>query len=309
MKENQGKIITKIIILAVIASILISIMAGFIRSHGWFSIIDWRSDSYSRNSGEVLDEIKSYSVDDISSIEINISTVAVIVNFSDDNDVHIRLYDLNKRTITAGLTNGKLSVDEKGGRWWEHIFRISYNPTIEISIPEKYNESLKANIAAGSIKINESFSLKEMYLDGSAGEIKINSEIECDDFYANITAGEIEIKSLKTKEYNISTQAGQIDISYLEGKGNVMATTGEIKAGIGAIDEYANFEATAGEIKLTVDSSVSFAFTGEKTLGDLKADFDVYTDEKGKYFGQVGDDENTTLSVRVTLGEAKISIK
>lgn len=186
--------------------------------------ISFLTDIKFTNNHDVVDFEKSY--DNITSIDIDISTANIIVKSG--NEFKIDATNMNK-SFSSKEKNGKLVLKEKDSWFWHR--NVNGSITVYVPYDVKLNEleidngageisiegirSYKLNVeqGAGRLEINDS-QFDNTDIDGGAGEVKVTlSTLNNLDMDSGV--GKIVMEALITGNSKIDCGVGELDITLL----------------------------------------------------------------------------------------------
>lgn len=175
---------------------------------------EWDEDEWSENynMNDVVSSESavqtSYSVDDITDIDIDLGGENLIIAESEDEYIWIENNSGNNK-IKYGKEGRKFKLYSKTGiRLWKNV-----------------------NITKGSIRLYlpKGLILDSIDMDVGAGKME-SSALEADEISLDIGAGEFNIKSIMAREVDISVGAGKVTIE------NISASEADISVGAGSLD-------------------------------------------------------------------------
>ncbi len=205
---------------------------------GFWDDEDWQDDYGVLNIASISDmEQTGYTASDITDIDIDLGTVYLVIEESEDDHIWIK-NDSSVKTIKYSVENG--------------VFRL-YGGNKGLIGNNKY----KGNVY---LRLPKGMNLNSIDIEIDAGQLD-NISLEADTIDLSSGAGEFNMDGLKAMSISISVGAGDMDID------SIVADTVGIAVGAGNVDaknvdvEHINLEVGMGDISIQ-----------GKISGDMDAD-------------------------------------
>lgn len=273
---------------------------------------------FGKLSFKQIEEEKSFAVDAIDKIRVNVTTETIQISEADSSG-NIR-FRLNGKAMMQEV---KLSTQVNGNTLAVSIERERNLPEdirLEIYIPTDFIKDLAINTTTGIVKI-DSASLNSFILTTNSGGMKAEhlsaGEVSITTSSGSINAVKIDTKKLDiqsktasvsideclTESAEIKASSGSITVNESSGNLNVKGETGKVLVNCKRFEEQSiSIETTTGSITLQLPDTAEFLLEARTSTGKLQSDFPVNIDSK-KMMGQIGTKDN-----RIDLQTSKGSI-
>lgn len=194
----------------------------------------------------------SYDSKDIESINVEIGVSKLVLNDSNDNNIHVSLTGIPSHQIY--VDSSTLIIKGDGAS-------INNKYLVEISIPGNVSFD-EININAGAADLNcKNLTCEDFILELGAGEARINSLSVDDSSSIKLSAGDLEISSANINDCDIELSMGNLvlsglitgDLSIECGMGNTELSLDDAQS-----DHNYNLEAGMGNISLNGDQKSGF---------------------------------------------------
>lgn len=180
--------------------------------------------------GKAIDNISVYS-----------PTAKVFLEKSKDDSIHVKLSGTfsgskeEEDKLISTMVNGSeltVKVENAGSRLWKQN-----KLQLDIQVPDKDFEKFVIETSSGDIKMD-------------------NHTVNILDLEAS--SGDIEVPSFHGLEFKIKTDSGNIDAKHLMGKGDVKASSGDVKISLDDFSESVSVETSSGDAKVYVPENAAF---------------------------------------------------
>ena len=172
---------------------------------------------------EVLEE-KSYTLDEINDIKIDVTSSNIKINKQETSNIVIKITGYKKNQFSLNLKQEELEIKKDKG--FLCFGFCTGKEEIEIFLPQDNSISLTLQTTSGKIEI-EDFS---------------NSFVT-----AQTTSGDIYIKNASIM--NITSPSGDIQIENIS-KGSLKSTSGDIKINSYQAEENGSITTTSGDVRI-----------------------------------------------------------
>lgn len=311
----KRSILLMICMWSVIAVIIVGVIITGLSFYG-FSITGRRSTSsivysddgvvnYSDEDGVVVDE--QVSMDNISSLKLDMSAGNVTICYSDDDSLRVVQYGKNipeQQILEVSKSGSTARVKSKGGI---QIFSWGINTTnnIDIYIPEDYSGDLHVGLSAGDLNITDDFSVDDLEIKVSAGSFNGDSQLSAKYADVSLSAGGLDLTDLIADSYSISASAGSIRIKNLTGSGKVSSSAGKIRIDSVDITDKINLKSSAGSIEIALAGNPSLDYDISVSAGSISTYFD--NSKEKNITGKYGNGDYKKLEASSSAGSITIT--
>ncbi|MDE6747441.1 MAG: DUF4097 domain-containing protein, partial [Lachnospiraceae bacterium] len=193
---------------------------------GFLNDDDWQDDDYGLpNIASISDmEQTGYTASDITDIDIDLGTVYLVIEESEDDHIWIK-NDSSVKTIKYVVENGVFRLyGSKTGL----LGNNSYKGNVYLRLPKGMNlDSIDIEIDAGQME-NINLEADTIDLSSGAGEFSIDG-LTARTISISVGAGEMDIDSMIADNVGISVGAGNVDAN------NVDVKDIDLEVGMGSI--------------------------------------------------------------------------
>ncbi len=227
--------------------------------------------------GSQNEKTKSISLDRIEQIEIDSASANINIIPEDREDLQVNLNSENIDRID-------FSVDRRGDKVridldmkWFHWFGFSHKTTLDIYIPEEYNENVSIDLKSGRLDFNgqsksDPFTLNELDLDMSSGNVEL-SNIHANRFLFDGSSGKVDTDWVTTNKGTFELTSGDIQIDHYFGELDVNITSGRFTAQLEELNGPIKIDATSGNVTLHLPESPNFTLEGRVKSGNIRSKF------------------------------------
>jgi DUF4097 and DUF4098 domain-containing protein YvlB len=205
-----------------------------------------------------------------------------------------------KVECTSGGINLRVPINA------QDVFIEASSGSITLDAVNASNLSLSST--SGDIRVVGALDIKDtLSVKCGSGGISINVPVTADKVFAKASSGGIRLGEVQTKNFDLSSSSGSINITGISGTGNIHATSGGITVMFHGPLGEATLSSGSGSIRISVDKSLSFNFDGQCTSGSVRANFPLLSSNDGrKASATVGN--NPKASITATASSGGISI-
>lgn len=206
-----------------------------------------------------IDQLKSASLNDISSIIVDSTSTNISIQTHNKKEFEAHLYGKSVSKIEFELkrVGNTLNIyintpDPITGEMFKATILNGiplYDLKLDFLIPDEYKNDISISSGTGSIDIASSLKLKNITLNSETGDI-------------------VSLKSIDSQGFEVKNSTGAISLENVNCKnGSVKLTTGLIKCKNMFSKDYINFEASSGNMNL--DSINCKAMLIDSSSGDV----------------------------------------
>lgn len=251
------------------------------------------------NNYRTFDEEKTFKMENIEEINVNVTSTDLNFIPTDDNNIKVHFHGKSntiksggKNIVDAEINGNILNIDVDFDK--EIIFGIGIgltnNTELDIYIPKNYNKNITINSSSSDIIIKD---------------LNINS------FNCKSTSGDINLDSLITKKSNFKTSSGDIISKDFSGDLIANSTSGDISMDYKDFYNDLEIETTSGDVGLVFPKEPKFYLKVKTTSGDIVNEIPITIagETKENYLeGNAGDSENK-ISIKTVSGDVELNSK
>lgn len=252
-----------------------------------------------------INEEKSVSMDQINTIQVDMTTVGVhIIRTETSNEVKVNFHGKAMQEIKlVSETNNKtlfVTVQRKHEK-----FPLYEDAVLDVYIPKGYTKNLSLKMLSGDVKI-DSFKLENFTLDTSSGKLEAE-QLKADKISINSTSGNLKIKKIDTKILDVKGKSSAINIDEcIANETGIETSTGKVLVSYKAFeDQNINITTSTGSVTLELPETAEFLVEAKTSSGKFQSDFPIKTTDKKDIKGQVGT-KNNKLLLKTSSGSINI---
>lgn len=276
MNKTNKLLIIKIVLLAIIAVLLFTIMFILLKKENALS-----SDFTSTN--KIVYE-NTFSSSEINNIKINGLSTDIRIEAIESDQIEVSVQAQKENTVTVSNDNNTLEITKNKTRDICIGFCFSED-LIVVGVPKNYSQTLELKTSSGDIKVG--------YLPNLTAKIIT-------------TSGDAEI--LSATNIDIKTTSGDITVKYASNL-KCSSTSGELE--LGTITESINLKTTSGDIELDnltlKRNGIIKTVSGEVEINSLK---DIYVETETisgrEYIEQNNRYAKNELKIKTTSGDITV---
>lgn len=234
---SQTQKVIKYLAIAFAIFLIVSIISGIMFSLSMFTGIF---------NQDVLDEMKTFSIENSKTLKIDVKTVNLSIKIDEQFKI-----ETNNKYIEVNESLDKIAIKENSHSWFKNN-----KSQLIIYIPSNY-EFDKIDIDSGAGKIDiESLNTKILNLDLGAGNILIDDLTVSNNIDIDGGAGNITISNANINNLDLDMGVGNLSLSsYLTGNSKIDGGVGNIDLNlIGNQDDY-KIKIEKGIGKATIDNN------------------------------------------------------
>lgn len=262
------------------------------------------TNSHDRVQLETLESIITTIDEEFSRIEVY-STAANVRLYptSEDRTVVYCTSERAMESVAAYVDGDTLKVDcrIKGNNFFDikNFFELfnNDNNTVEIYVPDKTYDIIKAQVNAGNTDIiNVPATIAELTLNAGNLNFAQPEGFRSEDLTVNVNAGNCKVYRADTHSYDIDMSAGNIKVYGLEGEGKLHLSAGNGTINYADLNGDIEIDVSAGNLDVNLPEDASAVIECDKSAGDVDVDHGAI-------------DEDMDNGDKLTLGSGEYDIK
>lgn len=305
--KNDGLRYGLVAILVVILVGLIGVLVMSTRNSSWFGF---------GGSTEIVKE-QEFDLTDISRLTLNFVAGDVEIKYSDNDKLKVIQYSnqSRKNNLFDSKQSGKSLeiVEYERTQWFSFGFDFS---KFEIYLPASYEGDMVIKNVSGSIDVYDYYQWNTAEVKSTSGKIHFYDEIISDQMNFKSVSGDIISSQLQTKNIELKTTSGKIEVeavvgdvnassvsgrivmNQVVGKLNASTTSGKIEINQFTILNDSSLKSVSGKIKVHFSSDVNCRMEASSVSGNIEY----------PYNGTVlGTDPYYKLDVKTTSGKIELT--
>ena len=253
MKNNVNirKIVIWLFVIAV-ASLTIATIAFFSTENYMVSFRD-------RNNfeGNSIDEVKTFSIDQLKEIYIHSVSSDVSVFSTDEEDIKIHFYGRSalksEKALPKLITNlegSKLKIEIE----YPKVVFYNANVVLDVYIPQDYRENIIIDTVSADVDI---------------------SNLDINNFQCKTVSGDLRIESLGSDNLALNTTSGYVNIIDFSGNLKADSVSGDINVGYRVFDNNVDIKTISGKVKIDLPQNAEFYLKTNTVSGEVVAKFPI----------------------------------
>lgn len=232
-----------------------------------------------------INEIKSFSLEYMNRIQVDISSTNVHVlenNESDKIKLHLHGISKNWVKLDTAVNNNTFYVKLN-----TNPASVFCNVALDIYIPKQYEQKLTVNMSSGNLKMDS---------------------VILSDFTSCSNSGELSSDGLITEKISIKNSSGNVILKNCNGNIEIKSGTGKVSVSYDKFeDQNLNIETKTGNISVQLPVTAEFTMNALSTTGIIRSDFSFNNNENADNAieGEIGSNNNTVL-LKTSAGNIKI---
>lgn len=252
-----------------------------------------------------INEEKSVSMDEISMIQVDMTSVGVhIMREEANNEIKVDIHGkaMQEIKLVSKIVNKALFVTVQ--RQHENL-PLYEEVILDVYIPKEYTKNLSIKMLSGYVKI-DSINLENFTLDTSSGKLEAE-QLKADKISINSSSGKLEIKKIDTEILNIKGKSSAINIDEcIANEAGIETSSGKVLVSYKEFeDQNVNIATSSGSIILELPETAEFLAEAKISSGKFKSDFPFSTTDKKAIKGQIGT-KNNKVSLKTLSGSISI---
>lgn len=252
-----------------------------------------------------INEEKSISTDQVSTIQVNMTSVGVhIIRTEASNEIKVRFSGKAMQEIKlVSEINDKtlfISVQRK-----HENMPIYEDVVLDVYIPTNYTKNLSIKMLSGDVKM-DSFDLANFTFDTASGKLEAD-QVKADKISIRASSGKIEVKKIDTKLVDIKGKSSTIKLDEgIANEARIETSSGKVFVSYdNFIDQNININTSSGSVTLELPETAEFLVEANTSSGKFESDFPIKITDKKDIKGQIGM-ENNKISIKTSSGSIHI---
>lgn len=221
-------------------------------------------------------EERSIQVSGIEAIDVDVSAANVHVIPDPGNELIAVLADGNKSSKVMVNREGKtmkIAVDRSWLSWWP----FGNSLTLNIYVPNGYNESMAFSVGSGNVKFNGDSKQDLIILDGLNLDIKSGNvdmtNVQVNHLDNETLSGRIAADYMSAKTAKFDVKSGRVSLDHYKGGLNVEILSGRFSAQIDELTDDVNMDVKSGRASLDLPKSADFNLDAHAMSGKVSCNF------------------------------------
>lgn len=252
--RNNTNIQKMVIWLVVIAAISLTIA-----TIAFFSTENYMINFRDRNNfeGNSIDEVKTFSIDQLKEISIHSVSSDVSVFSTDEEDIKIYFYGKSalksEKLLPKLITNlegSKLKIEIK----YPKVLFYNANVVLDVYIPQDYRENIIIDTVSADVDINN---------------------LDINNFQCKTVSGDLRIESLGSENLTLKTTSGNINILDILGNLKVDSVSGDINVEYRIFDNNVDIKTISGKVTIDLPQDAGFYLKTNTVSGEVVNKFPI----------------------------------
>lgn len=252
--RNNTNIQKMVIWLVVIAAISLTIA-----TIAFFSTENYMINFRDRNDfeGNSIDEVKTFSIDQLKEISIHSVSSDVSVFSTDEEDIKIYFYGKSalksEKVLPKLITNlegSKLKIEIK----YPKVLFYNANVVLDVYIPQDYRENIIIDTVSADVDINN---------------------LDINNFQCKTVSGDLRIESLGSENLTLKTTSGDVNIMNFTGNLKADLVSGDIDVGYKVFDNNVDIKTISGKVTIDLPQNAEFYLKTNTVSGEVVNKFPI----------------------------------
>lgn len=252
--RNNTNIQKMVIWLVVIAAISLTIA-----TIAFFSTENYMINFRDRNDfeGNSIDEVKTFSIDQLKEISIHSVSSDVSVFSTDEEDIKIYFYGKSalksEKLLPKLITNlegSKLKIEIK----YPKVLFYNANVVLDVYIPQDYRENIIIDTVSADVDINN---------------------LDINNFQCKTVSGDLRIESLGSENLTLKTTSGDVNIMNFTGNLKADLVSGDIDVGYKVFDNNVDIKTISGKVTIDLPQNAEFYLKTNTVSGEVVNKFPI----------------------------------
>lgn len=252
--RNNTNIQKMVIWLVVIAAISLTIA-----TIAFFSTENYMINFRDRNDfeGNSIDEVKTFSIDQLKEISIHSVSSDVSVFSTDEEDIKIYFYGKSalksEKVLPKLITNlegSKLKIEIK----YPKVLFYNANVVLDVYIPQNYRENIIIDTVSADVDINN---------------------LDINNFQCKTVSGDLRIESLGSENLTLKTTSGDVNIMNFTGNLKADLVSGDIDVGYKVFDNNVDIKTISGKVTIDLPQNAEFYLKTNTVSGEVVNKFPI----------------------------------
>lgn len=235
MKQSNGLAITRIVLLAIIACILLGIMILLLTKNFRFS------NMFETNTKVIYND--KFNVLEVKDLVVSARNADVQIEESTGTEIEIAVHGKKEEEVSVTLENNILKVERDAFKNFCIGFCFDSSEII-IKVPNTYKDHFQIKTISGDINI-DNFKDTNMNVSTTSGDINIMSGNE---LKVSTVSGEMTIESGNSLKG--STTSGDIEITSLKNICEIETVSGYIEIGVLNLIKNSTIKTVSGDVEI-----------------------------------------------------------
>jgi|GEM_PF-3180831 len=229
-----------------------------------------------------------------------------VINFSFNERLAVYIPETWLGDISVKVSSGNIRVDD--AFIWRNAGFASSSGDLLLK-RELHAENLSIDISSGNIHIREPLMVNGKLSAGTtSGDIRLNAPVQARSIYVRAFSGNIVMSEAAAEQFDLRSTSGDITAAGLSGGGSITASSGNININLTEAVADTDVQAGSGDIRIGVDASCSFNFTGRCSSGSIRANFPLNKNEQGnRASASIGGSPAISINAHTASGNININ--
>jgi lia operon protein LiaG len=167
---------------------------------------------------------------------------------------------------------------------------------------------LNATASSGNIAINGDAEVRETAaFQCTSGDIRVKDGLRAQNLNADTRSGNIRLGTIHVETYSLQCTSGDIKADEISGGGRAATSSGNIDLTLKDAKGDIELAATSGNIRLALETSLSFTLDARSRSGNVRTDFEADINTSNSATSEtVGD--NPTAYIKVSSNSGNINV-
>ncbi|MBA7611423.1 hypothetical protein ES703_18647 [subsurface metagenome] len=244
----------------VIWLVVIAVVSLTIATIAFFSTENYMVSFRDRNNfeGNSIDEVKTFSIDQLKEIYIHSVSSDVSVFSTDEEDIKIHFYGKSalksEKALPKLITNlegSKLKIEIK---YPKSVVFYNANVVLDVYIPQDYRENIIIDTVSADVAI---------------------SNLDINNFQCKTVSGDLRIEFLGSDNLTLKTTSGNINMLNILGNLKVDSVSGDINVGYRVFDNNVDIKTISGKVKIDLPQNAEFYLKTNTVSGEVVVKFPI----------------------------------
>ncbi|MGB6370355.1 MAG: DUF4097 family beta strand repeat-containing protein [Atribacterota bacterium] len=239
--------------------VVIAVVSLTIATIAFFSTENYMVSFRDRNNfeGNSIDEVKTFSIDQLKEIYIHSVSSDVSVFSTDEEDIKIHFYGRSalksEKALPKLITNlegSKLKIEIE----YPKVVFYNANVVLDVYIPQDYRENIIIDTVSADVDI---------------------SNLDINNFQCKTVSGDLRIESLGSDNLALNTTSGYVNIIDFSGNLKADSVSGDINVGYRVFDNNVDIKTISGKVKIDLPQNAEFYLKTNTVSGEVVAKFPI----------------------------------
>ena len=239
--------------------VVIAVVSLTIATIAFFSTENYMVSFRDRNNfeGNSIDEVKTFSIDQLKEIYIHSVSSDVNVFSTDEEDIKIHFYGRSalksEKALPKLITNlegSKLKIEIE----YPKVVFYNANVVLDVYIPQDYRENIIIDTVSADVDI---------------------SNLDINNFQCKTVSGDLRIESLGSDNLALNTTSGYVNIIDFSGNLKADSVSGDINVGYRVFDNNVDIKTISGKVNIDLPQNAEFYLKTNTVSGEVVARFPI----------------------------------